>query len=164
MSGQAADPDMQLGTGTTDFFAGTGMLLGFDNWSIGANLLAGIRGFGSGAAGHVYGNNLNYDLTGRYRLYEPEVNVPGMIQPTIFGAFGIRGEWRGYELQDGQPLDNDSLGWSGGNVLYLTPGVQLFFTPRLSLDLAVWLPVVHALHGEQLGETVKVLGGLQLGL
>ena len=159
-----ADPDIQLGTGTTDFFIGTGALLGFDNWSIGANALAGIRGFGSGPDGHVYGNNLNYDVTARYRLYQPEVNVPGSFNPTIFGALGIRGEWRGYELQDGQPLNNDSLGWSGGNVIYITPGAQVFFTPRLSFDASVWIPVVHALNGEQLGETIKVLAGLQMGL
>ncbi len=159
-----ADPDVQLGTGTTDFFAGAGMLLGFDNWSIGANALAGIRGFGSGTNGHVYGNNLNYDVTARYRFYQPEANIPDAFQPTIFGAFGLHGEWRGYELQDGQPLDNDSLGWSGGNVIYVTPGAQIFFTPRLSFDASVWIPVLHALYGDQLGETLKVLAGLQMGL
>jgi len=158
-NGAPADPDVQLGTGTTDFFAGLGAQLGFDSWSIGAHALAGIRGPGSGAAGHVYGNNLNYDLSGRYRIFQKEGLDPNAINPAIFAAFGVRGEWRDYELQDGQ-----RIGDSGGNVLYATPGLQIFFTPRVSLDASAWLPVAHALNGDQLGETIKILAGLQMGL
>ena len=149
--GQPADPDVQLGTGTTDFMAGAGYLLGFDDWSIGTNVLAGIRGFGSGANGHVYGDNLNYDVTARYRVFDNNA-----ASPTIFGALGIRGEWRGYELQDGQRIED-----SGGDVTYIAPGVQVFFTPTISLDATVWVPFVHALNGDQVAETVKVLAGLQ---
>ncbi len=157
--GQYADPDMQMGTGTTDFFGGMGVLFGFENWSIGSNVLAGIRGFGSGAAGHVYGDNLNYDVTARYRIHQSEGDESGTLSPTIFGAFGIRGEWRGYELQDGERIED-----SGGDVTYLAPGTQIFFSPRVSFDATVWVPIIHALHGDQLGETVKVLAGLQFGL
>jgi hypothetical protein len=153
---QFADPDVQLGTGTTDFIAGLGYLIGFDDWSIGANALAGIRGFGLGANGHVYGNNLNYDVTARYRIYET-IGENSAINPTIFGALGIRGEWRGYELQDGQRIDD-----SGGDVMYVAPGMQIFFTPTISLDATVWLPFIHALNGDQVAETVKVLAGAQV--
>ncbi len=150
---EPANADLQLGTGTTDFIAGFGYMLGFERWNIGANLLAGLRGFGSGASGHVYGNNLNYDVTLRYRLYQ---NDSG--DPTIFGAFGVRGEWRGYELQDGQRIDG-----SGGDVTYVAPGVQVFLSRQISLDATVWIPVVHALNGDQVAETVKVLAGFQYG-
>jgi len=155
--GQPADPDVQLGTGTTDFFAGAGYLLGFENWSLGADLLGGIRGFGGGASGHVYGDNLNYDVTARYRIYQTEVNRPSIFSPTVFAALGIRGEWRGYELQDGVRIDN-----SGGDVTYIAPGIQIFFTPTISLDATVWVPFIHALNGDQLGETVKILSGAQI--
>ena len=150
---EPADPDLQLGTGTTDFIAGIGYVQGFDRWSIGANVLAGIRGFGPGANGHVYGNNLNYDVTTRYRVFQNEAG-----DPTIFGAFGVRGEWRGYELQDGE-----RIGDSGGNVTYIAPGVQVYFSPTISFDATVWVPVIHALNGDQLAETVKVLAGIQYG-
>lgn len=161
---QPADPDIQLGTGTTDFFAGLGYVLCFDNWNIEADALASIRGFGSGAAGHVYGDNVNYDITGTYRIHQNASFIPSLLDPSAFLSFGLRGEWRGEEKQNGQPLDNDLLGWSGGNVVYAAPGFQLFFTPRVSLDAAVWLPVIHALHGDQLGETLKVLAGIQTGI
>ena len=156
-NGEPADPDMQLGTGTTDFFGGAGYLLGFEDWSLGADLLAGIRGFGAGASGHVYGDNLNYDVTARYRIYQTEINRPSTIAPTIFAALGLRGEWRGYELQDGERIND-----SGGDVTYFAPGFQIFFTPTISLDATVWVPFIHALNGDQLGETVKVLSGAQI--
>ena len=79
--------------------------------------------------------------------------------PALFGALGVRGEWRGYELQDGRRIDN-----SGGDVTYLAPGMQVFFSPRVSFDATVWIPFIHALNGSQLGETVKVLAGFQYGL
>ena len=153
---EPADADLQLGTGTTDFMAGVGYLIGFDEWSIGANMLAGIRGFGSGANGHVYGINLNYDITARYRVYQDDATTSSAIQPAIFGALALRGEWRGYELQDGQ-----RIGDSGGDVTYIAPGMQVFFTPTISFDATVWVPFIHALNGDQVAETVKVLAGLQ---
>jgi hypothetical protein len=128
-----------------------GYIRGFDDWSIGANVLAGIRGPGTGYAGHVYGDNLNYDITARYRVYPND-----MTDPTIFAALGIRGEWRGYELQDGQRIDD-----SGGDVTYIAPGFQIFISPTFSFDATVWVPLFHALNGNQIGETYKFLSGIQ---
>ncbi len=162
--GEPADPDVQLGTGTTDFYAGLSGLLGFSNWNIQADALGLIHGFGTGASGHTYGSNLNYDVKAEYRLYIDPSFQPSLLSPTVFGSFAMRGEWRTYEMQDGQPLDNDSLGWSGGNVIYAAPGFQLYLAPRISLDAAVWIPVLHALPGNQLGETVKALAGISIGM
>ncbi|HZK76680.1 MAG TPA: hypothetical protein VFD13_07205, partial [Candidatus Kapabacteria bacterium] len=144
--------------------AGLSGLLGFSNWNIEADALGLIHGFGSGASGHTYGSSLNYDVKAEYRLYIDPSFLPTLLSPTVFASFAARGELRSYETQDGQPLDNDSLGWSGGNVLYAAPGLELFFAPRVMLDASVWLPVVHALQGNQLGETVKVMAGIQAGI
>jgi hypothetical protein len=162
--GQPADPDIELSTGTTDFIFGLGYMQGSDNWTIGADGLFNLRGPGAGYYGHVYGNNFNYDLTGRYRIYQNDNAQPGALLSSAFASLGVRGEWRGYELQNGQPLDNDSLGWSGGNVVYIAPGAQVYFTPRLSLDATVWIPFIHALYGDQLSETVRAIVGIQYGL
>ncbi len=163
-NGAPADPDVQLGTGTTDFYAGLSGLLGFSNWNIGADALGLIHGFGSGASGHTYGSSLNYDVKAEYRLYIDPSFMPTLLSPSVFASFAIRGELRSYETQDGQPLNNDSLGWSGGNVMYAAPGIQLFLAPRVMLDASVWLPIMHALYGNQLGETVKVMAGIQAGI
>jgi hypothetical protein len=162
--GQPADPDIELSTGTTDFIFGLGYIQGSDNWTIGADGLFNLRGSGPGYYGHVYGNNFNYDVTGRYRIYQVEDIKPGSMLSSAFASLGVRGEWRGYELQNGQPLNNDSLGWSGGNIVYIAPGTQVYFTPRLSLDATVWIPFIHALYGNQLGETIRAIVGIQYGL
>lgn len=162
--GQPADPDVQLSTGTTDFLFGLGYMQGSDNWTIGADGLFNLRGPGPGYYGHVYGNNFNYDVTTRYRLYQNNNAQPSSLLSSAFASVGVRGEWRGYELQNGQQLDNDSLGWSGGNVVYVAPGAQVYFTPRLSLDATLWVPIIHALYGGQLAETVRAIVGIQYGL
>jgi hypothetical protein len=162
--GQPADPDIELTTGTTDFLFGLGYMQGFDNWTIGADGMLNLRGPGPGYDGHVYGNNFNYDITGRYRIFQTEDNRPGTMLSSAFASLGMRGEWRGYELQNGQPLDNDSLGWSGGNMVYIAPGAQVFFTPSLSLDATVWVPIIHALYGNQLAETIRAIVGIQYGM
>jgi hypothetical protein len=162
--GQPADPDLELSTGTTDFLFGLGYMQGFDNWTIGADGIFNLRGPGAGYYGHVYGNNFNYDVTGRYRIYQNENVQPTSFFYNAFASLGVRGEWRGYEIQDGQPLDSDSTEWTGGNIVYVAPGAQVYFTPRLSLDATVWIPIFIALNGNQLGETVRAIVGIQYGL
>lgn len=167
--GQPADPDIELSTGTTDFLFGLGYMQGFGNWTIGADGMFNVRGPGAGYEGHVYGNNFNYDVTGRYRIYQNDNVQPTSFLSTIFASIGVRGEWRNYEVQDGQPLngqviDGDTTEYTGGNIVYISPGVQVYFTPRLSLDATVWIPIIAALNGDQLGETVRAIVGVQLGL
>jgi hypothetical protein len=162
--GQPADPDLELSTGTNDFIFGLGYMQGFGDWTLGADGMFNLRGPGAGYEGHVYGNNFNYDVTGRYRLYQNDNAQPSSMLSSAFASLGIRGEWRGYEVQDGQPLDSDSTEWTGGNIVYIAPGAQVYFTPRLSLDATVWIPIIAALNGDQLGETVRAILGIQFGL
>ena len=148
-SGDLADAHLQLGTGSTDLLLGTSVLLGFEDWSLNLNLLGGITG--KGANGHQFGNNLNYALTGRYRVYPND-----MENPTFFVTLGVLGEWRAHELMDGVEDPN-----SGGNVAYVAPGVQIYFSPQFSFEASYQAPFVHALNGEQLGESFRVMSGLQ---
>lgn len=75
----------------------------------------------------------------------------------FFATVGINGEWRGRELQDGITDEN-----SGGNVTYVSTGAQIFFTPSISLEALFQYPVIHGLYGEQLGESYRIVTGLQL--
>jgi hypothetical protein len=156
-NGELADADLQLGTGTTDALIGAAYLVTTGEWTLSTNALASIPAFGGGANGHKYGNNLNYDVTARYRLFTKSLNG-GVIPTTLVGA-SLRGEWRAKESEDGELEAN-----SGGNVLYVAPNLQLFFTRNLAFDAACWIPVSHNLTGAQLGEAVKILAGVQAGL
>jgi hypothetical protein len=148
-TGALADAHLQLGTGSTDLLIGSTALLGFEDFTIGATLLAGITG--KGANNHQFGNNLNYALTGRYRIYPST-----MEGPTFFATLGFLGEDRAHEKADGVDDPN-----SGGNVTYLAPGVQIFFSPAFSFEASFQYPFLHELNGDQLGESFRIMSGLQ---
>lgn len=148
--GDLLDAHMQLGTGSTDIVTGASGFLTWGRTALILNLLGGITT--GGAHGHQFGNTLNYDLTARYKIYPAEYEE---IQ--LFATLGLNGEWRAREKQDG--IEDDD---SGGNVLYLTPGIQVFFSPAISFEASFQYPVVHALHGRQLGEEYRLSGGIQV--
>jgi hypothetical protein len=148
--GELLDAHVQLGTGSTDYLLGAS---GFITWGRMAgivNLLGSIAT--EGAHGHRFGSTLNYEATLRYRVLPEEY-----AETQLFAALGVAGEWRGRESLDGI-LDEDS----GGNVTYIAPGLQLFFTPSLSLEASLQYPVIHGLHGHQLGEDFRVMTGVQV--
>ena len=148
--GDLLDAHIQLGTGSTDMLTGVSAFLAWERTALILNVLGALTT--DGANNHRFGNSLNYDLTVRYRIF------PDDYQGTFFFAtLGLNGEWRGKEIQDGLP-DEDS----GGNVLYLSPGIQFMFTPALSLEATYQYPVLHALNGRQLGEDYRIMTGLQL--
>lgn len=148
--GNLLDSHIQLGTGSTDYLLGASGFVTFDRIALITNLLGGITG--KGANGHTFGNSLNYDTSVRYKL-----NPEEYIDMQFFATIGINGEWRGRERQDGITLDD-----SGGNVTYVTAGGQIFFTSSISLEALFQYPVIHGLHGTQLGESYRIVTGVQL--
>ena len=148
-NGDLLEPDYQLGTGSWNTLLGTSFLLGFENFSIASNMTYAITGHG--ANNHTYGNNLNYDLTGRYRVYPDDAE-----DFSIFGTLGITGEARGHEILNGAIDPN-----SGGDVTYIAPGIQIFFMPGLSFEASYHFAVINALDGDQLGERYRIMSGVQ---
>jgi hypothetical protein len=148
--GDLLDAHMLLGTGSTDVVGGVSGFLAWDRVALILNLLGSVTT--GGANGHRFGNSMNYDLTARYRFYPAEFE-----ETQFFLTLGVNGELRGKEKQDGTEDDD-----SGGNVLYVTPGIQVFFSPAVSFDASFQYPAVHALHGLQLGEEYRIAGGIQV--
>lgn len=148
--GELLDPHVQLGTGSTDFLMGASGFAANERFAFIANFLGGFTG--KGANGHQFGNTLNYDATVRYRLW-PE----GYDSPQFFLTFSLDGEMRGYELLDGVVNPN-----SGGNVVYASPGIQVFLATGLTLELSYQEAVLHNLYGQQLGEDYRLMSGLQI--
>ena len=148
--GNLLDPHIQLGTGSTDVLVGASGFLAFERVALIANLLGAITT--QGANGHEFGNILNYDASIRYRLYPAEFDD----ETELFATFGVYGELRGRELQDGVPVAS-----SGGNVLFLSPGLQFYPVPSIAIEASFHMPVIHALYGSQLGEDYRVMAGVQ---
>jgi hypothetical protein len=147
------DSHIQPGTGSTDYLLGISYIHSLTRFSVSANLLGTITSAGKvGDIKHEFGNALNYDVTGKYRVY-PEAFSPA--KPQYFVALGINGE-----LREREKMDGDTMPDSGGNTTYLSPGVQLVLAPHWVIEATYQWAVLHNLYGTQMGETYKAIGGV----
>ncbi len=147
------DSHMQPGTGSTDYLLGLSYSHSLSRFSASANLLGTITTEGKfGPTKHQFGNALNYDATAKYRV-APEAFSP--LKPQWFVALGLNGEVRGREKEDGVTVID-----SGGNTLYLSPGIQLVLVPHWVVEFSYQHAIYHNLYGTQLGETYKVVSGV----
>jgi len=147
------DSHMQPGTGSTDYLLGLSYSHSLSRFSVSANMLGTIATEGKfGSTRHQFGNALNYDVTGKYRI-APEAFEPEKSQ--VFAALGINGEVRQQEKEDGVAVPD-----SGGNTVYLSPGLQLVIAAHWVADLSYQHAVYHNLKGTQLGESYKVVSGI----
>jgi hypothetical protein len=86
------DSHLQPGTGSTDYLLGLSYSHSLSRFSLSANLLGTITTEGKfGFTKHEFGNALNYDVTGKYRI-APSQFPPR--QPQLFLALGVSGEAR----------------------------------------------------------------------
>ena len=147
------DAHLQLGTGATDFIFGLSLNLAVQRLSLSANILDAVHTEGkAGDKTYQFGNIINYDVTGKYRVH------PGELTPERnqwFLAFGINGELRDKEKEGGITVDN-----SGGHTIYLTPGIQVVAAPHWVVEALYYHPMYHDLYGTQTGENYKVSTGL----
>lgn len=58
--------------------------------------------------------------------------------------------------QDGTKLAN-----TGGNTIFLSPGVEFFIKPNLALEFSAQIPVYQGLHGTQLGRNFALVTGFR---
>jgi len=87
------------------------------------------------------GDRLRYDLAYRYRLW-PERFRGRLVQ--LNGLVELNGSWTSVTRVDGR-----TLGDTGGNELFVSPGLQLV-TSRFVVEASLQLPVVQDLRGPQL--------------
>lgn len=147
--GQLIDPHLQIGTGSYDFLLGTNAMFAINRFDLITNLLFGIKT--KGKTGYRFGNNLNYDITSRYRVYQS-----GIGRNMIFLNAGFYGEFKGRESLNDIVISN-----SGGNTLYISGGVDYFVTPYVLIGLQLQKPVYYHLYGIQDGETFRIKSGIQ---
>lgn len=147
------DSHMQPGTGSTDYLLGISFSHSLSRFSVSANLLGTIAGAGRfGVTEHEFGNSMNYDVTAKYRIV-PEEFSP--MKPQVFAALGLNGEVREREKEDHVTVTD-----SGGNTIYLSPGLQFVLAPHWIVDLLYQRAIYHNLYGNQLGETYKAVTGV----
>ena len=147
------DSHMQAGTGSTDYLLGLSYSHSLQRLSLSANMLGTITTEGKfGNTTHEFGNALNYDASGKYRI-APEAFTP--TEPQVFAALGVNGEVRQREKEAGVAVPD-----SGGNTIYLSPGLQLVMAPHWIAEASFQHAIYHKLNGTQLGETYKAITGV----
>lgn len=148
--GEYLDAHLQLGTGSTDLLLGLSANHTLGRYAVSANLLASITGEGeTGDMRHRFGNSLNYDVTGKYRIAPTAI---GQASNELFLSLGVNGEYRRREKLDGETVPD-----SGGHTIYLTPGVQYLAGTHWVLEGTWQYAVYHDLHETQLGENYRVV-------
>lgn len=151
-NGEFLDSHIQLGTGSTDYIIGLSVNHSMQKLSVSANLLGTLQTNGKfGDTSHRFGNALNYDVTAKYRVYPGDLGQGGT---QLFLALGVNGELREREKTDGVTDPN-----SGGNTVYLSPGLQAVVGPHWVFEISYQKAVYHNLYGTQLGEDYKASGG-----
>ena len=103
------------------------------------------------ANGFERGSGFAYDTAAKYRVLPAA--YPGR---DTFLLLELNGRWQEKAESAGIPIAN-----SGGNVIYIPPGVQFLMYRNLVLEAGVQIPIVRNLNGEQLGTGVNTLFGLR---
>jgi len=138
---------------STDLLLGISVDHALGRYAVSANLLASIAGKGeTGNESHQFGNALNYDATVKYRL-RPAIS--GASSNAFFVSLGVNGEYR-----DKEELGGATLPDSGGNTVYLTPGLQFQVASHWIFEATYLHAVYHDLNGIQLGENYKLSGSV----
>ncbi len=151
--GEHLDSHLQPGTGSTDLLLGVSVNHAAGRYSLSANLLASLAGEGeTGGDSHRFGNSVNYDVTGKYRILPA---VPGQSANAGFVSLGLNGESRAREKLDGHKVSD-----SGGHTLYITPGLQYQYGSRWVLEATWQYAFYHDLNAMQLGEDYRLSGSV----
>jgi hypothetical protein len=149
--GEYLDAHLQPGTGSTDLLLGVSVNHAIGRYAVSANVLASIAGKGeTGDVSHQFGNTINYDVTGKYRV---SPDVAGASPNALFVSLGVNGEYRKREKLDGVTVTD-----SGGQTVYLTPGVQYQMAAHWTFEATWQYAVYHDLNEMQLGENYKLFG------
>ncbi len=98
------------------------------------------------------GNRWNYDLAYLYRL----LPLKALGIPALYLLLEMNGEHVHRASLNGTPLAA-----SGGNLLFLSPGVEFQPTARLLLEFSAPIPVVRNLNGKQLRPSSSFIVGIR---
>lgn len=149
--GEYLDAHLQPGTGSTDLLLGASVDHAVGRYAVSANLLLSIAGEGeTGDLSHEFGNSVNYDITGKYRVSPA---MTGASPNALFVSLGINGEYR-----DKEKLDGATLSDTGGQTIYITPGIQFQMASHWIFEATYQYAVYHDVNEIQLGEDYKVFG------
>ena len=144
-TGTRLPPSLQLGSGSVDGIVGLAGFHNMDRLSFYADVQGKLNT--EGAQDFRAGHRLFYDLTADYVL------LPGR---NMFLILELNGVVTGHAEQAGQ-----TVGDSGGHLLFLSPGIQYLPIPNLILEGSVQIPIYRDLNRQQLAPDWSTVVGLR---
>ncbi len=143
--GTQLPPNLQLGSGSVDGIVGFAGFHNMDRLSFYADVQGKLNT--EGAQDFRAGNKLFYDLSADYVLL-PQRNMFVILE--LNGVSTSRAEQAGRTVRD-----------SGGQLLFLSPGLQYLPIPPLILEVGIQIPIYRDLNGRQLAPDWSVVAGLR---
>ncbi len=143
--GTRLPPNLQLGSGSVDGIVGLAGFHNMDRLSFYADVQGKLNT--EGAQDFQAGNNLFYDLSADYVLL-PQRNMFVILE--LNGVSTSRAEQAGRTVRD-----------SGGQLLFISPGLLYLPIPNLILETSVQVPIYRDLNGRQLAPDWSVVAGLR---
>ena len=162
INGELFETEFQPGTGSWDWLLGAAFTQQFGAWSFDTNVL--YVGVSTGAQQTNMGDRFSYNAAVSYRLmgavndprnafahaghsHNPSVLKAPVTVPrpsfALDAIFEINGEWHDKQTVAGVVDQN-----SGGNVIYLGPGLRATYD-RFSAYTLIGLPIVNHMNGLQ---------------
>ena len=131
---------LQLGTGSVDYSAGVAVTHIVRRIGLNADL---IYNFNTEANNFAFGDTLKYDFALGYR-----------VSPRRYETYSTK-QWNAYlelngEFARSNKLNGVRLPDSGGNVAFLSPGIQFIPFSTFLMEASLRIPVIQNLNGTQL--------------
>jgi hypothetical protein len=155
--GDAFATEFQPGSGAWDFAAGAAVTRRAGHWSFDASALYTFAG--ENDADDDLGDRLAYGAAASYRVlgHPPHHVHQGIGEHAhlqVDLALELNGEWHGEQSEGGETDPN-----SGGQVVYLAPGVRVVHEAMAGY-LTIGVPVVSDMNGVQAEPDLRVTAGV----
>lgn len=144
-SGTRLPQSLQLGSGSVDGIAGLAAMHNRDRLTVYADVQGRLNT--EGAQEFKAGNSLFYDVSVEYTLF------PGR---NLFLILELNGVSTSRAEQAGRAMQN-----SGGQLVFISPGLQYLPIPNLILEGSVQIPIYRNLNGRQLAPSFSAVVGLE---
>jgi hypothetical protein len=145
--GHNFEAEFQPGSGSWDPSFGIAVSKRLDNFSIDSNVLYTL--VTEGTQDTDLGDIFQYNLALSYRA----IKEPALLDLII----EANGQWIAKEETDGHK-DPDS----GGNIIYLSPGIRLSLSKSFASYISFGIPIVSDLNGEQNDPDYRIVFGINL--